>query len=96
MKSWGGGDAPLRRRQRHAGPAGEGSARAAPASSACSPPTPWGTASRSTPTNCAIQATKVLHHLRQQSEKQGFPNYCLADYVAPKRVASPTGLVPSR
>ncbi|MFB2865453.1 methionine synthase [Aeromonas sp. MdU4] len=30
------------------------------------------------------EVIKVLHHLRQQSEKQGFPNYCLADYVAPK------------
>ena len=32
---------------------------------------------------------KVLHHLRQQSEKQGFPNYCLADYVAPKESGKP-------
>jgi 5-methyltetrahydrofolate--homocysteine methyltransferase len=31
----------------------------------------------------------VLHHLRQQSEKQGFPNYCLADYVAPKESGKP-------
>ncbi len=30
------------------------------------------------------QVTKVLHHLRQQTEKpQGF-NYCLSDYIAPK------------
>ncbi|MDO2953264.1 methionine synthase [Aeromonas simiae] len=27
---------------------------------------------------------ETLHHLRQQTEKKGFPNYCLADYVAPK------------
>lgn len=26
----------------------------------------------------------VSHHLRQQTEKTDFPNYCLADYVAPK------------
>lgn len=26
----------------------------------------------------------VSHHLRQQTEKSDFPNYCLADYVAPK------------
>lgn len=25
----------------------------------------------------------VSHHLRQQTEKSDFPNYCLADYVAP-------------
>lgn len=35
------------------------------------------------------QVRKVLHHLRQQSEKQGFPNYCLADYVAPKESGKP-------
>lgn len=27
---------------------------------------------------------QVSHHLRQQTEKTGFPNYCLADFVAPK------------
>ena len=27
---------------------------------------------------------KVSHHLRQQTEKTGFANYCLADFVAPK------------
>ncbi|MBJ9999603.1 methionine synthase [Erwinia sp. S38] len=27
---------------------------------------------------------QVSHHLRQQTEKTDFPNYCLADYVAPK------------
>lgn len=26
----------------------------------------------------------MSHHLRQQSEKTDFPNYCLADFVAPK------------
>ena len=26
----------------------------------------------------------VAHHLRQQTEKVGFANYCLADFVAPK------------
>ncbi|PKH22434.1 methionine synthase [Enterobacterales bacterium CwR94] len=26
----------------------------------------------------------VSHHLRQQAEKSGFANYCLADFVAPK------------
>ncbi len=26
----------------------------------------------------------VSHHLRQQTEKTDFPNYCLADFVAPK------------
>ncbi|MFY4545210.1 vitamin B12 dependent-methionine synthase activation domain-containing protein, partial [Escherichia coli] len=26
----------------------------------------------------------VSHHLRQQTEKTGFANYCLADFVAPK------------
>ena len=35
------------------------------------------------------EVIKVLHHLRQQSEKQGFPNYCLADYVAPKESGKP-------
>ena len=35
------------------------------------------------------EVKKVLHHLRQQSEKQGFPNYCLADYVAPKESGKP-------
>ncbi|WP_435301942.1 methionine synthase [Aeromonas salmonicida] len=35
------------------------------------------------------EVRKVLHHLRQQSEKQGFPNYCLADYVAPKESGKP-------
>lgn len=27
---------------------------------------------------------KTLHHLRQQTEKTKGPNYCLADYIAPK------------
>lgn len=27
---------------------------------------------------------QVSHHLRQQTEKKGFANYCLADFVAPK------------
>lgn len=27
----------------------------------------------------------VSHHLRQQTEKSGFANYCLADFVAPKQ-----------
>ncbi|QKJ88954.1 Methionine synthase [Paramixta manurensis] len=27
---------------------------------------------------------QVSHHLRQQTEKTGFANYCLADFVAPK------------
>ncbi|STS87579.1 B12-dependent methionine synthase [Klebsiella variicola] len=26
----------------------------------------------------------MSHHLRQQTEKVGFANYCLADFVAPK------------
>ncbi|WP_337235370.1 vitamin B12 dependent-methionine synthase activation domain-containing protein, partial [Salmonella enterica] len=26
----------------------------------------------------------VSHHLPQQTEKTGFANYCLADFVAPK------------
>lgn len=26
----------------------------------------------------------VSHHLRQQTEKTGFANYCLADFVAPE------------
>ncbi|MBZ6074531.1 methionine synthase [Aeromonas schubertii] len=30
------------------------------------------------------QVIETLHHLRQQTEKKGFPNYCLADYVAPR------------
>ncbi|RWR03135.1 B12-dependent methionine synthase [[Pantoea] beijingensis] len=30
------------------------------------------------------QVIKVSHHLRQQTEKTGFANYCLADFVAPK------------
>ena len=28
---------------------------------------------------------QVSHHLRQQTEKKDFANYCLADFVAPKR-----------
>ncbi len=31
-----------------------------------------------------IEVLKVSHHLRQQTEKLEFPNYSLADYVAPK------------
>ena len=30
------------------------------------------------------EVLQVSHHLRQQTEKTGFPNYCLADYIAPK------------
>ena len=30
------------------------------------------------------QVLQVSHHLRQQTEKKDFPNYCLADFVAPK------------
>ncbi len=30
------------------------------------------------------QVVKVLHNLRQQTEKPKGPNYCLSDYVAPK------------
>ncbi len=30
------------------------------------------------------QILQVSHHLRQQTEKSGFANYCLADFVAPK------------
>lgn len=30
------------------------------------------------------QVIAVSHHLRQQTEKVGFANYCLADFVAPK------------
>ncbi|AXU96796.1 methionine synthase [Erwinia persicina] len=30
------------------------------------------------------QVLKVSHHLRQQTEKKGFANYCLADFIAPK------------
>ncbi len=30
------------------------------------------------------QVLKVSHHLRQQTEKTGFANYCLADFIAPK------------
>ena len=30
------------------------------------------------------QVLTVAHHLRQQTEKIGFANYCLADFVAPK------------
>ncbi len=30
------------------------------------------------------QVLAVSHHLRQQTEKVGFANYCLADFVAPK------------
>ncbi len=31
----------------------------------------------------------VTHHLRQQTEKTDFPNYCLADFVAPKTGGKP-------
>ena len=31
----------------------------------------------------------VTHHLRQQTEKTDFPNYCLADFVAPKTSGKP-------
>ncbi|MBK5145087.1 methionine synthase [Budviciaceae bacterium BWR-B9] len=31
------------------------------------------------------QVINIGHHLRQQTEKTDFPNYCLADFVAPKR-----------
>ncbi|WP_263458371.1 methionine synthase [Brenneria tiliae] len=31
----------------------------------------------------------VSHHLRQQTEKTDFPNYCLADFVAPKSSGKP-------
>ncbi|MFE8045491.1 methionine synthase [Brenneria goodwinii] len=31
----------------------------------------------------------VSHHLRQQTEKADFPNYCLADFVAPKFSGKP-------
>ncbi|KHN57237.1 B12-dependent methionine synthase [Dickeya fangzhongdai] len=31
----------------------------------------------------------VSHHLRQQTEKTDFPNYCLADFVAPKTSGKP-------
>ncbi|MBK5071398.1 methionine synthase [Budviciaceae bacterium CWB-B4] len=31
------------------------------------------------------QVINVSHHLRQQTEKTDFPNYCLADFVAPKQ-----------
>jgi len=31
-----------------------------------------------------VQVKTVAHHLRQQTEKVGFANYCLADFVAPK------------
>ncbi|MBJ7223457.1 MULTISPECIES: methionine synthase [unclassified Brenneria] len=31
----------------------------------------------------------VSHHLRQQTEKADFPNYCLADFVAPKSSGKP-------
>ncbi len=31
------------------------------------------------------QVLQVSHHLRQQTEKKDFANYCLADFVAPKR-----------
>nr|WP_264644395.1 methionine synthase [Candidatus Symbiopectobacterium sp. NZEC127] len=31
----------------------------------------------------------VTHHLRQQTEKTDFPNYCLADFVAPKTCGKP-------
>ncbi|RLM20193.1 methionine synthase [Brenneria alni] len=31
----------------------------------------------------------VSHHLRQQTEKTDFPNYCLADFVAPKSCGKP-------
>ncbi|MBD8108573.1 methionine synthase [Erwinia persicina] len=30
------------------------------------------------------QVLKVSHHLLQQTEKTGFANYCLADFIAPK------------
>ncbi|WP_075182828.1 methionine synthase [Pantoea sp. 1.19] len=30
------------------------------------------------------QVIEVSHHLRQQTEKSGFANYCLADFIAPK------------
>ncbi len=30
------------------------------------------------------QVRAISHHLRQQTEKTGFANYCLADFVAPK------------
>ncbi|PNS12188.1 methionine synthase [Mixta theicola] len=30
------------------------------------------------------QVIAVSHHLRQQTEKVGFANYCLADFIAPK------------
>ncbi len=31
----------------------------------------------------------VTHHLRQQTEKTDFPNYCLADFIAPKTSGKP-------
>lgn len=31
------------------------------------------------------QVLQVSHHLRQKTEKQDFANYCLADFVVPKR-----------
>ncbi|MEQ9913857.1 methionine synthase [Pectobacterium polaris] len=31
----------------------------------------------------------VSHHLRQQTEKTDFPNYCLSDFVAPKSSGKP-------
>ncbi|MFC3396843.1 methionine synthase [Brenneria rubrifaciens] len=31
----------------------------------------------------------VSHHLRQQTQKTDFPNYCLADFVAPKSSGKP-------
>ncbi|MCV9878245.1 methionine synthase [Brenneria izbisi] len=31
----------------------------------------------------------VSHHLRQQTEKKDFPNYCLSDFVAPKSSGKP-------
>lgn len=39
---------------------------------------------KSTVTKRATHVINVSHHLRQQTEKTGFANYCLADFVAPK------------
>ncbi|RNM21434.1 methionine synthase [Dickeya undicola] len=38
---------------------------------------------------CRTEVLTVSHHLRQQTEKTDFPNYCLADFVAPKTSGKP-------
>ena len=60
-----------------------GSPRTAPSRSCRR--TPSATTSRCTPTRRARSVALTWHNLRQQNERPpGKPNYCLADFVAPK------------